>query len=123
MNYDNIKYQINKFVLDRGWEHYSKPRNLLLAMVGEVGELSELFQWVTDEKLKVLMNDSVYSTKVKDEIADIFLYLLRLADSLQIDLIAASNEKMKKNIAKYPANDAVDVRAFHTEDNNEKDSK
>ena len=73
-----------------------------MAVTGEAGELLEIFQWLTEEQSFDLKNEGINKVAVEEEIADIFLYLLRLADKLEIDLQAAIDKKLVKNAEKYP---------------------
>ena len=92
-----------EFANDRNWNQYHTPRNLLCALVGEVGELSEIFQW----KGEVAPGCPKFSQKEKshlgEELSDVLLYLVRLADRCHVDLATAVKDKLKKNAMKYPA--------------------
>jgi len=90
------------FVQEREWEPFHTPKNLAMALSGEAGELTELFQWLTTEESWVIMDDAAGAEAVCDEIADILMYLLRISDLLHIDVAAAVANKMQKNAAKYP---------------------
>nr|WP_246300196.1 nucleotide pyrophosphohydrolase [Actinopolyspora biskrensis] len=90
------------FADERDWHQFHDPKNLAMALTGEVGELVELFQWLTPEQSARIMNDSVTGDRVRHELADVLAYLLRLGDVLDIDILAALNEKMIMNAAKYP---------------------
>ena len=88
---------IDDFAKERDWEQFHSPKNLVMALTGEVGELNELFQWLKeDESVKINSDD------VRQEIADVFIYILRLADKLDIDIEDAVKEKMIINAKKYP---------------------
>ena len=81
----------------------SVPGADLLALVGEIGELSAIFQWLSDEQADAVMSDPRLALQVRGELADIFAYLLQLADSLDVDLREALEEKIELNIQRYPA--------------------
>ena len=98
---DDIKQRLKKFVAERNWQQFNTPKNLSMALIAEAGELVEHFQWLTDEQSKSLNQDQL--KEVSHELADIFIYLIRMADELNIDLIKATNEKMLINNKKYPA--------------------
>lgn len=100
-----LRMELSSFASERDWHKFHTPRNLLLALVGEVGELSELFQWRSDAGAKPGLLDWQRSEKSElgDEIADVFLYLIRLSDVCGIDLPRAASEKLEKNRSKYPA--------------------
>lgn len=90
------------FYEERDWAQFHNPKNLVMALTGEMGELSEIFQWLNSDQSQCIMSDKVKAQQVKDEMADIFVYLVSLADKLDIDLIQAAEEKMEKNKVKYP---------------------
>jgi dCTP diphosphatase len=98
---EDIKQKLRKFVAERDWQQFNSPKNLSMALIAEAGELVEHFQWLTEEQSKQMNKDQ--TKEVSYELADIFIYLLRLADELNIDLIKATNEKMLINNKKYPA--------------------
>ena len=100
-----IKSMIKQFVIERDWEQYHTPRNLLLALVGEVGELSEIFQWKSDEQCKPGLSKWSKPDKIHlgEEMADVLIYLSRLADVCNINLTHAVHDKMAKNAKKYPS--------------------
>jgi NTP pyrophosphatase (non-canonical NTP hydrolase) len=90
------------FVKQRNWEKFHTPKNLSMALAGEAAELMELFQWLSAAESKGVMKSSAKATAVSHELADVFYYLLRLADVLDVDLEQAFREKMRHNEAKYP---------------------
>ena len=97
MNLKKIKQKINKFVKDRDWEQFHSPKNLAMALSVEVSELVEIFQWLKDSDIK-----KVDKQKVADELADIFFYLVRISQKMNIDIEKSFHKKMIKNIKKYP---------------------
>ena len=96
-----LEEKLAEFARERDWDRFHTPRNLLLALTGEVGELTEIFQWLTDAQAEAIM-DSDKAEHVRQEVADVFLYLMRLAMVLEIDLDAAVQAKIKLNAIKYP---------------------
>lgn len=94
---------IRKFSGEREWGKYHNPRSLILALVGELGELAELFQWRTDSEASDLMQDPDLAPRVTDELADVFGYLLRLADVTGVSLGEALEAKIRLNEERYPA--------------------
>jgi dCTP diphosphatase len=94
---------IREFVRERNWEQYNRPLNLAISTSIEAGELLELFQWKTDADVQEALNDAEFREALASEIADVLIYLLRVADTSGIDPIKAVIEKMKKNREKYPA--------------------
>ena len=98
-----ISNDLKKFALERDWEQFHTPKNLSMALIAEAAELVEHFQWLTPEESK---GKNIKSDKLKDishEMADIFIYLLRISEQLDIDLIAATREKMAINEKRFPA--------------------
>ncbi|XP_027338019.1 dCTP pyrophosphatase 1-like [Abrus precatorius] len=97
-----LSRRLAEFAEVRGWDQYHSPRNLLLALVGEVGELSEIFQW-KGEVAKGLPNWSCDDKeRLEEELSDVLLYLIRLADVCGLDLGQAALTKIVKNAQKYP---------------------
>ncbi|XP_008224330.1 PREDICTED: dCTP pyrophosphatase 1-like [Prunus mume] len=98
----DLSKKLEEFAKARDWEKYHSPRNLLLAMVGEVGELSEIFQW-RGEVDKGLPNwEESDKEHLGEELSDVLLYLIRLADICGVDLGDAASKKIVKNAIKYP---------------------
>lgn len=93
---------IAEFTAEREWEPFHTPKNLVMALTGEVGELSELFQWLTAEESFAVVRESAGRTRVEEEVADVFIYLLRLAAVLDIDIVAAAEAKLDTNTRRYP---------------------
>ncbi|MBN2230557.1 MAG: nucleotide pyrophosphohydrolase [Candidatus Thorarchaeota archaeon] len=93
---------IRDFVRERDWEQYNRPLNLAISTSIEVGELLELFQWKNEADIEVALNDERFREDLASEIADVLVYLLRVADTTGIDPTQAVIDKMKKNREKYP---------------------
>jgi len=89
-----------RFIEERNWQRHQSPKNLVLALTGEVGELAEHFQWISQEESWKLEGDKKHA--VGEELADILIYLTRISDELGIDLVAAAHAKCDKNDSKYP---------------------
>ena len=100
MDIEKIKQRIQKFSDDRNWDEFHNPKNLVMALNGEVGELNEIFQWLNFEESMNLPDDVLAHTK--EEVADIAIYLLRICMKLDINLEEAILNKMTKNEKKYP---------------------
>ncbi len=100
---DSLKHlsaRLDAFATARDWDQFHNPKNLAMALAGEAGELLEHFQWLTPEQaanLPVTTRDEVAL-----ECADVLLFLIRLADKLDIDLVAAAEKKLELNAKKYP---------------------
>ncbi|WP_040863319.1 nucleotide pyrophosphohydrolase [Nocardia niigatensis] len=102
MTVERLQQLVAEFAARREWERFHTPKNLVMALTGEVGELSELFQWLTAEESSAVCEDDGRRKRVEEEVADVFIYLLRLVDVLGIDLGAAVEEKLRKNEERYP---------------------
>ena len=100
MNLEKIKQRIQKFSDDRDWNSHHNPKNLVMALSGEVGELNEIFQWLDFDDSLHLPEPVLEHTK--EEVADIAIYLLRLCMKLDINIEDAIHKKMSKNEIKYP---------------------
>ena len=96
-----LRDAMRAFTSDRDWERFHDPKSLLLALVGEVGELSELFQWLPAESALQTAAEEPLRTRVGEELADVLLYLVRLADVLGVDLRVAAERKMRLNAEKH----------------------
>ena len=96
--------QLAAFADARDWDQFHNPKNLAMALSGEAGELVEHFQWLTFEQAANL--PAATREEVALECADVLLFLLRLADKLDIDLAAAAERKLKLNAKKYPVEKA-----------------
>jgi NTP pyrophosphatase (non-canonical NTP hydrolase) len=98
---ESLRVALRKFAADRDWDQFHSPKNLAAALVVESAELLEHFQWLKDEESATLSASKL--EQVSHELADVLLYLVRMADKLDVDLIDAAREKMKINESKYPA--------------------
>ncbi|HEX6992974.1 MAG TPA: nucleotide pyrophosphohydrolase [Gammaproteobacteria bacterium] len=98
---DALRERIRAFAAEREWDRFHSPKNLSMALAAEAGELLELFQWLTEEQSEAL--DPAKLAAVRLELADVLIYLVRLADRLGVDLLDAAGEKMALNAEKYPA--------------------
>lgn len=100
MDINKIDLLLKKFNQERDWEKFHSPKNLIMALTGEIGELNEVFQWKTEEESLNLSPQELI--QVSDEIADIAIYLLILKSALNIDLEQAILNKIIKNKEKHP---------------------
>ncbi len=96
--------RIRAFNVERRWGQYHSPKNLVMALAGEVGELIEHFQWLTEDQSRHL--SAAKKTPVEEEIGDVTLCLLNLADQLGIDVLEAARRKLERNREKYPVEKA-----------------
>jgi NTP pyrophosphatase (non-canonical NTP hydrolase) len=99
---DDLIQRLRDFADARDWEPFHTPKNLVMALSGEVGELTALFQWLTPDESAAAMGDPGLKPDVLDEIADVTLYLVRLTDMLGIDLLDAANAKIDRNEMRFP---------------------
>lgn len=99
-----LRDRLRLFAREREWQRFHTPKNLAMALIVEAAELAEHFQWLTPEESGRLPADK--QDKVRDELADVLVYLVELADVLDIDLVAAAHDKIAKNAAKYPVEKA-----------------
>jgi len=96
-----LRDKLRAFAEARDWDQFHSPKNLSMALMVEVAELMEHLQWLTEEQSGNL--DAGKTAVVAEELADILLYLIRLSDKLDVDLLKAALHKMEKNAVKYPA--------------------
>lgn len=108
-----LRDRLRTFVRERDWEQFHSPKNLAMAMIVEAAELVEHFQWLTEDQSRQVPPEKL--EQVSHEIADTFVYLLRMSDVLGIDLIDAANAKITLNAQKYPADRVRGSNAKYTE--------
>lgn len=97
---------LDAFARDRDWAPFHSPKNLVMALTGEVGELAELFQWLTEQQSVELADDPARKQRVAEELSDILFYLVRTASVMGIDLNQAAMQKLAVNADKYPVDKA-----------------
>ncbi len=97
---DDLARRLREFAAERDWDQFHSPKNLAMALVAEAGELAAEFQWLTEEESRQPKPDQ--RARIQAEAADVLNYLVRLADKLGIDLIAAAVEKIADNERRYP---------------------
>jgi len=97
---DELNRRLLAFARERDWEQFHSPKNLAMALAGECGELLEHFQWLSEEQSASLDGDK--KQEVGREMADILIYLIRLSERLDLDLIGAAYDKIAVNEARYP---------------------
>ncbi len=110
---NDLRASITSFVSERDWAQFHTPKNLAMAMIVEAAELVEHFQWDTPMESQQLSPEK--REAVSHELADTLVYLLRLAEVLQIDLIEATNKKIALNALKYPVEKAKGSNAKYTQ--------
>jgi dCTP diphosphatase len=97
---ESLTAALRRFAAERDWDQFHSPKNLAAALTVEAAELLEQFQWLTEEQSRNITGDKRIA--VGHELADVLLYLLQLADKLQIDLVSAAQQKLELNASKYP---------------------
>jgi dCTP diphosphatase len=105
-----LEVALQKFADDRDWHVYHSPKNLAMALTGEVGELVEIFQWLTEDQSKRVGKDPSTARAVRDELADVMLFLVRLSSVLGVDLNEAVTAKLIANAQKYPSGNSTPKR-------------
>ena len=100
---DGLTAELRRFADERDWGQFHTPKNLVMALVGEVGELIEHFQWLTPEESQDVVTDPTGAARIAEELADVLIYLVRLADVLGLDLLDAARAKLEANARRYPA--------------------
>ena len=100
MDLDDIRERLRQFAVERDWEQFHSPKNLAMALSVEASELLEIFQWMSEDQSRSL--DAERRRAAQAEVADVLLYLVQLADRLDIDLLRAAEEKMRVNAERYP---------------------
>lgn len=103
VNTTGLAQALEAFATERDWAQFHSPKNLVMALTGEVGELNELFQWLTEQQTKDLANNPERKRRVAEELADVLFYLVRTASVMDIDLNEAAVHKLALNEQKYPA--------------------
>jgi len=98
---EQLAEHLRQFAAERDWEQFHSPKNLSMALLVEVAEIAEHFQWLTEQQSRDL--DAARKGAVAQELADTLIYLVRLADQLEIDLLEAAERKLAVNEARYPA--------------------
>lgn len=115
MDVEKVQQQLRDFARERDWEQFHTPKNLASALAVEASELLEIFQWLTDSQAMAIKDDGESMRKVEEEVADVALYLLRLADVLSLDLQIVVDRKLRINAEKYPVEKARGNAKKHNE--------
>jgi len=103
-----LRQGMRAFTDERGWGSFHDPKSVLLALVGEVGELAELLQWLPADRVAELTRDETLHRRLGEEMSDVLLYVVLLADVLDVDLAAAARAKLAEAHLRYPAGAAPD---------------
>lgn len=110
---EELRQRIRKFAQVRDWDQFHSPKNLSMALAAEAGELLEKFQWLTEQQSSSLSPEK--KEEIAEEMADVLVYLVRLADKLDVDLLETAEKKMAKNEEKYPADKVKGSAKKYTE--------
>mgnify|MGYP006356464415 FL=1 len=102
MDLTQLQATLRAFAAERDWPPFHTPKNLAMALMVEAAELAEIFQWMTPEQSQAVPDHPEVKARVADEVADVLLYLLQLADHTQVDVAAAVQQKLLKNAIKHP---------------------
>ena len=99
-DFESLKIRLREFAEDRDWDQFHSPKNLSMALIAEAAELVEHFQWLKEEESAIIQGDKLEAVRM--ELADIQIYLIRIADKLNVDLFDAVEKKIEINEQKYP---------------------
>lgn len=113
-NIEVLKLRLRDFSSAREWDQFHSVRNLIFALVGEVGELAAEMQWIDDVNVALAISDKSKHDAIASEIADVFSYLVRLADKLEMNLVDEALKKIDLNEKRYPADKAKGSAAKYT---------
>jgi len=97
-----LQARLRRFADDRGWERFHAPKNLAMALGVEAAELAEIYQWMTEAESRAAHLDPATHERIADELADVLLYLVQIAEKTGIDLEQAADAKLAKNALKHP---------------------
>jgi NTP pyrophosphatase (non-canonical NTP hydrolase) len=98
---EGLNTRCREFAVERDWLRFQTPKNLAMALAGEVGELVAELQWLTAEESAAVMEDADAGARVRAEIGDVVIYLMRLSDVLGVDLVAAAHDKLDNSARRY----------------------
>jgi NTP pyrophosphatase (non-canonical NTP hydrolase) len=112
---DDIKKEALSFRDERNWRQYHDPKNLAMALSIETAELQELFLWKSHDEMKQFLSSKKDKVRIREELADIFIYLLYLSDSVGIDLSDATLDKIKINRKRYPLDKSYSSNKKYTD--------
>jgi NTP pyrophosphatase (non-canonical NTP hydrolase) len=110
---DALRDVLRQFAFERDWNQFHSPKNLAIALSVEAAELLEHFQWITDTESATLMPEQ--KARIREEVADVLIYLIRLADKLEIDLLDAARDKIQLNAENYPVEKSRGSRKKYTD--------
>lgn len=103
LHVSELQLRLREFAHARHWSQFHTPKNLAMALGAEAGELIELYQWLTPEESVTATGNAQFKEALADELADVLIYMVQLADAADVDLSSAVSEKLLKNERKHPA--------------------
>ena len=106
LDVSSLSAALERFAQERDWTQFHSPKNLVMALAGEVGELTAVFQWMSESESSGAAQRAETAQEVREELADVMLYLVRLASVLQVDLNDAVGQKLASNALRYPIDKA-----------------
>ena len=109
---DILKNNVNEYIRERDWKKYHRPKDLAMSMAIESSELMEIFQWEDKKSIQKMLDDKNEMEKIRDEIADITIYILSFCNETEIDLSSAVLNKIKKVKEKYPKEKVLDNEIY-----------
>ncbi len=112
---NSLLRQVIQFRNERNWQQFHNPKDLAISVSLEAAELLENFQWKSDKAIESMIEDPKMTTKIGNEVADVFIYLLLLSDHLRVDLYKVVEEKLELNKAKYPIQKSFGKSAKYSE--------
>jgi len=106
---EEITREIKQFCSERDWDKFLKPKDLILALVSEIGELAECFRWLSEEELDKILKNHEKKKKIEEEVADILYWLIIISDKLGIDMLKVLENKMEINKKRFPIEESKGV--------------
>ena len=106
---EDLQRELREFRDERDWAQFHDPKSLILALVGEVGELAELFQWIPADEAAARFREGLPKQRAEEEMSDVLIYLLGLANVLDIDLLAAARGKMAASRERFPTDTVTGI--------------
>ncbi len=106
---EDLQRELREFRDERDWAQFHDPKSLILALVGEVGELAELFQWIPADEAGARFREGQPRQRAAEEMSDVLIYLLGLANVLDIDLLSAARDKLAASRDRFPSHEVTGV--------------
>ncbi len=106
---EDLQRELREFRDERDWAQFHDPKSLILALVGEVGELAELFQWIPADEARARFSEGQPRQRAAEEMSDVLIYLLGLANVLDVDLLSAARDKLAASRDRFPSHEVTGV--------------